>query len=170
LFLWQDGYSSKPKKMVHDLTKGKEKQIVSQGKLSKMTDTELNSSPRPRKTRQAAANLSRNPGESGENKYPLNVGKDLLTSTGELGLEYLSNKQGIAWTPPLSKNGLSSPERLALVVATPPIECAQKFEELRMPKRRNQGQAALKRQPEIFTNSKVNLILYEYSLLGEKIL
>ncbi|CAK9267142.1 unnamed protein product [Sphagnum jensenii] len=161
LSLWEDGYSSKPKKMVHDLTKGKEKQIFSQ--VPKMTDIELNSSPRPRKTRQTDANLNRNPGESGENKYPLNVGKDLLTSTRELGLEYLSNKQGIAWTPPLSKNGLSSPERLALVVATPPVECAQKFEELRMPKRRNQGQAALKRQPEIFTNSKVNLILYEYS-------
>jgi hypothetical protein len=166
LFLCQEyGLSSKRLKVRHGLTKGKvETQKYSKADLLKMTDIELSHPLRPRITRRTSkSKISRNLGAA-QTKYTMSVRRNVLTSARKSRrLNFSSKKQVTVWAPPMRKNGLPHPNRLALVVATPLKECAKNFEELLTPFTQNRGEGALGRQTQRCLRSEVKTYAeYDY--------
>ncbi|CAM6052088.1 unnamed protein product [Sphagnum compactum] len=151
------GHSSKRLKVRHGLAKGKvETQKYSKANLLKMTEIELSHHRRPRITRRTSkSKISRNLGAA-QTKYTMSVRRNVLTSARKSRrLNFSSKKQVTVWAPPMRKNGLPHPNRLALVVATPLKECAKNFEELLTPLTQNRGEVALGRQTQRCLRSKV---------------
>ncbi len=166
LFLCQEyGHSSKRLKVRHGLAKGKvETQKYSKADLLKMTDIELSHHLRPRITRRTSkSKISRNLGAA-QTKYTMSVRRNVLNSARKSRrLIFSSKKQLTVWAPPMRKNGLPHPNRLALVVATPLKEREKNFEELLTPLTQNQGEAALGRQTQRCLRSKVKTYAeYDY--------
>jgi hypothetical protein len=94
----------------------------------------------------------------------MSVRRNVLTSARKSRrLNFSSKKQVTVWAPPMRKNGLPHPNRLALVVATPLKECAKNFEELLTPFTQNRGEGALGRQTQRCLRSKVKTYAeYDY--------